>query len=240
VAFSADLRRWETPQRMVFDDPPGNIGYTYAQAEPLERTTNVVAIPRGYVMLLAQGFMRYSENLKHWGPPRKIIPQDLYRNRLVKTGDGVLWAVYEHSSDALQPYTPEDRLHGYFVVDGRPYRHVTELRVSRSVDGVEWHAAGTIVLPGQPSGLRAFAVSEGQIGIAVAFNNLFAKWFTASRSRDLRQIGSEGQAMHHAEEAECFVRDSSLICIRPVFDFEQQKPMLLATSSQALFKEFTE
>ena len=57
---------------------------------------------------------------------------------------------------------------------------------------------------------------------------------------DLRPIGSELQVMHHAEEAECFVRDASLICIRPVFDFERQKPMLLATSSRALYRRFTE
>lgn len=240
VAFSADLRRWETPQRMVFEEPPGNIGYTYAQAEPLERTTNVVAIRQGYAMLLAQGFMRYSEDLRHWGPPQRVIPQDLYRNRLVTTRDGTLWAVYENSSDARQPYTPDDWLHGSFGVDGKQYRHVTELRVSRSVDGVQWQAAGTLVFPGQPSGLWAFPVSERQIGIAVAFNNLFAKWLTASRSRDLRPIGSELQVMHHAEEAECFVGDASLICIRPVFDFERQKPMLLGMSSRALYRRFTE
>jgi tetratricopeptide (TPR) repeat protein len=240
VAFSADLLRWETPQRMVFEEPPGNIGYTYAQAEPPERTTNVAAIRQGYAMLLAQGFMRYSADLRHWGPPQKVIPQDLYRNRLVKTRDGILWAVYENSSDERQPYTPDDWLHGYFVVDGTQYRHVTELRVSRSVDGVQWQAAGKVVFPGQPSGLWAFPVSERQIGIAVAFNNLFAKWLTASRSLDLRPIGSELPIMHQAEEAECFVRDASLICIRPVFDFERQKPMLLATSSRALYRRFTE
>ena len=202
--------------------------------------SNVVAIRRGYAMLLAQGFIRYSDDLRHWGPPRKVIPQDLYRNRLVKTGDGTLWVVYEHSSDELQPYTPDDLLHGYFVVDGKQYRHVTELRVSRSVDGIHWEAAGKVVFPGQPSGLWAFPVSERQIGIAVAFNNLFAKWFTASHSRDLGQIGSELQVMHHAEEAECFVRDASLICIRPIFDFEEQKPMLFATGSRALYRSLAE
>jgi len=239
VAFSADLLRWETPQRMVFEEPPGQIGYTYAQAEPLERTTNVVPIPRGYAMLLAQGFVRTSDNLRHWGPLQKMLPQDLYRNRLVKTRDGTIWAVYERSSDERQPYTPDDWLHGYFVVDGKAYRHVTELRVSRSVDGMHWQEAGKFVVPGQPSGLWGFPVSEGQIGIAVAFNNLFAKWFRASRARDLRRVDSDLQVMHHAEEAECFMRESSLICIRPVFDFEQQKPMLLATSSRSLYKEFT-
>jgi hypothetical protein len=224
VAVSEDLRRWETPRRMVFEKPPENTGYTYGRAEPPERTYNVVSIRQGYAMLLAQGFVRYSEDLRNWGPPQKVT----------------VWAVYENSSDELQPYTPDDWLHGYFVVDGKRYRHVTELRVSRSADGIHWEAAGKIVFPGQPSGLWAFAVSERQIGIAVARNNLFVKWFTASRFGDLRRIDSELQVMHQSEEAEFFVGDALLTSIRPIFDFETQKQMLLGTSSQALYKRFTE
>jgi hypothetical protein len=174
------------------------------------------------------------------GPAAEGHPQDLYRNRLVKTPDGTIWAVYEHSSQELQPYTPDDRLHGYFMVNGKQYRHVTELRVSRSVDRIHWQEAGKIVFPGQPSGLWAFPVSERQIGIAVAFNNLFVKWLTASRLHDLRRVDSKLQVMHHTEDAEFFVRDSSLICIRPVFDFDEQKPMLLATSSRALYESLAE
>ena len=238
VAFSADLLRWATPQRMVFEEARKNLGYTYARAEPPERTYNVVPSRRGYVMLLAQGFVRHSKDLRSWGPPQKVIPQDLYRNRLVKTRDGTLWAVYENSSDELQPYTPDDWLHGYFVVDGKRYRHVTELRVSRSADGVHWERAGKTVFPGQPSGLWAFPVSEGQIGIAVAFNNLFAKWLTASRFGGLRWIETELEVMHQSEEAEFFAADTVLTCIRPVFDFEKQKAMLLATSSRALYERF--
>jgi TolB-like protein len=236
VAFSADLLRWETPQRLVFEEPPGNIGYTYAQAEPLERTFNVVPLRRGYAMLLAQGFVRRSEDLRKWGLPRKAIPQDLAKNRLFKGRDGIVWAVYEGSSKELQAYTQDDWLHGYFVIDGKQYRHVTELRVSRTVDGIKWEAAGTVVFPGQPSGLWVFALDERQIGIAVGFNNLYVKWFAASSLGDLRQIDSQLQLqfMHQSEEAECFVRDGSLTCIRPVLDFEKQKPMLLATSTERL------
>jgi TolB-like protein len=240
VAFSRDLLSWETPQRMVFQDPPDKPGHTRLPEAPAERTTNVVPIRRGYVMLLAQGFARYSEDLRNWGPPRKILPQDLHRNRLVKTRDGTVWAVYESSSDERQPYTPDDWLHGYFVVDGRPYRHVTELRVSRSVDGVVWQAAGKIVVPGQPSGLWAFPVSDRQVGIAVAFNNRFVKWLTASHARDLRQIESPIPVMQHSDEAEFFVRDASLVCARPVLDLEAQQPVLLATSSRALYERLAE
>jgi hypothetical protein len=41
--------------------------------------------------------------------------------------------------------------------------------------------------------------------------------------------------MHQSDEAEFFVRDEWLTCIRPVFDFERQKPMLLATSTGRLW-----
>ncbi|MFQ5656097.1 MAG: FlgO family outer membrane protein [Candidatus Methylomirabilales bacterium] len=240
VAFSKDLLRWGMPQRLVFADPVGSVRYTYGQAEPPERTYNVAPVRRGYAMLLAQGFVRYSDDLRNWGPPQKVIPHDLYRNRLVKTRDGTVWAVYENSSDERQPYRPDDWLHGYFVVDGKRYRHVTELHVSHSLDGIHWQAAGKIVFPGQPSGLWAFPVSERQIGIAVAFNNLFMKWLTTSRHGDLRLIDSQLQIMHHSEEAEFFVRDSSIICVRPVFDFEKQKPLLLGMISRTLYERFAE
>ena len=145
VAFSADLLRWETPQRLVFEEPPDATSrYTYAQSEPLERTYNIVAVRRGYAMLLAQGFVRLLGGSEELGSAaegdsagaRSESPSSRRR-------DGTVWAVYESSSPELQAYTQDDWLHGYFVIDGKRYRHVTELRVSRSVDGIEWEAAGT-------------------------------------------------------------------------------------------------
>jgi TolB-like protein len=236
VAFSSDLLRWETPQRLVFEDPSASMGYTNAQLEPLERTANIVAVRSAYVMLLAQGFVRLSDDLRNWGPPRKAVPQDLYRNRLLKGPDGTIWAVYETSSTERQPYTEKDWLHGYFVTDGKRYRHVTELRVSRTVDGIEWRDAGKVVFPGQPSGLWVFAVGQHQIGITVGFNNLYAKWFTASSSGDLVEIDSQLQLFNQSEEAEFFFRDATLTCIRPVFDAEGQKPLLLATSTERVIR----
>jgi hypothetical protein len=220
------------PQRLAFDEPPDALGYTYAQSEPLERTYNIVAVRAGYAMLLAQGFMRHSEDLRNWGPPRKVIPQDLDRNRLIKSGDGTVWAVYEHSSPELQAYTQADRLHGFFVIDGKSYRHVTELRTSRSVDGVTWEAAGAVTLPGQPNGLWAFAIDERRIGIGLGFNNLYMKWFTVSSSGDLARIDSQLPMVYQDAEAEFFVRGAMLTCVRPVFDHEKQKPMLLATTTE--------
>ncbi|MCP5114765.1 MAG: hypothetical protein GY953_28380 [bacterium] len=240
MAVSADMLRWERPRRMMFESPGADSGYTYSRVEPLERTYNVVPIQRGYAMLLAQGFVRYSEDLVNWGAPRKIIPQDLHRNRLLKTPDGAVWAVYENSSDELQPYTDADRLHGYFVTGGKRYRHVTELCVSRSVDGRNWQPAGKILVPGQPGALWAFPLSERQIGVAAAFNNLYVRWFTASHVRDLRPVDAQLRVMHQTGEAECFASDGSLSCVRPVFDFEKQGPMLLATSSRALYERLTE
>ena len=240
VSFSADLVQWQTPQRLIFDRPAADSGYTYGQLEPLERTYNVVPTGQGYVMLLPQGFIRHSENLRFWGPPQKMLRQDLYRNRLLKTRDGTLWAIYANSSEDLQPYTSQDRLHGYFVVNGRRYRHITELCVSRSSDGRTWQEVGKITLPGQPSGLWGFAVSDRAIGIAMGFNNLFVNWFTTSPSGRLRRIESPLQVMHQSEQAHFFVDETSLTCIRPIFDPGEQQSRLLLTHSRALYEKYLE
>jgi hypothetical protein len=231
VAFSADLLRWEPPQRLVFDDPAANTRYTYGLAEPLERTYNVVPVRQGYAMLLAQGFVRLSQDLRQWGPPRRAIQQELDQNRLVRARDGTVWAVYQNPSRERQPHTAADWLSGFFVMDGKHYRHTTELGVSRSVDGIAWETAGTVTLPGQPSALWAFAVDDRRIGVALSFNRLTMTWFTVSPHEALRQMG-ELPFLLQSDEAEWFVRDSELTCVRQVFDPERQKPMLLLTGTK--------
>jgi hypothetical protein len=209
-------------------------------AEPLERSYNVVAVKGGYLMLLAQGFTRFSRDLRAWAPPRKALPQDLHRNRLLKGRDGALWAVYETSSSQLQPYTAADWLHGFFVTDGKRYRHVTELRVSRSVDGVQWEPAGDIVVPGQPSGLWAFLIDDRHIGIAAGFNNLSLKWFRASSLGAFETIEADLQLPNHtqgASDTAFFIHDEGLTSVRPVFDSERQQPVLLAVTSARVFRE---
>jgi TolB-like protein len=231
VSFSSDLVHWATPQRLVFEVSRGPVRYTYAQSEPLERTFNIVALPRGYLMLLAQGFVRRSDDLRHWGPPRKELSHDHDRNRLIRGPDGTIWAVSENSSDERQPYGDADGLSGFFVVDGRRYRHVSELRVDRSADGVTWQSAGTLTVPGQAGALWAFAVDERRIGIGLAFNNLSTRWFTASPAGTLAEVDAELPFMQQSDEARFFVDDGVLTSVRPVFDPEKRKPMLLATST---------
>jgi hypothetical protein len=202
--------------------------------EPLERTFNIVALRRGYAMLLAQGFVRRSNDLRSWGPPRKELPQDFDRNRLLRGQDGTIWAVYESSSPERQPYTDGDWLSGFFVSDGRRYRHMTELRVSRSVDGVAWQDAGALTLPGQPGALWAFAVDERQIGIGLAFNNINTRWFTVSPFENLAQLDVQLPFTQQSDDTAFFVRDARLTCVRPVFDPAKQKPMLLTTSTNRI------
>jgi hypothetical protein len=164
-----------------------------------------------------------------------VFQQDLDRNRLLRSRDGTVWAVYESSSSERQPYTPADWLHGYFVMDGKAYKHVTALHVSRTVDGARWEAAGTITFPGQPSALWAFAVDERRIGIALGFNNLSMRWLTASSFDSLRELDVELPLTHQLDQAEWFVHDAVLSCVRPVLDPERQKPMLVQTSTARVF-----
>jgi hypothetical protein len=231
VSFSDDLIRWESPQRLIFESPPATIAYTYAQVEPLERTFNIVALPRGYAMLLAQGFVRRSTDLRTWGPPRKEIPQDRDRNRLVRGSDGTVWAVYETSSPERRPHGEGDWMSGFFVENGKRYTHVTELRASRSVDGVAWQDAGKLTLTGQPGALWAFPIDERRIGVGLAFNNLYTTWFAVSPFEDLAQFDVQLPFMQQSDAAVFFVRDALLTCVRPVFDPASQKPMLLGTST---------
>jgi TolB-like protein len=231
VSFSEDLLRWEPPQRLVFEDSPGPLAYTYSQAEPLERTFNIVALPRGYAMLLAQGFMRRSEDLRTWGPPRKAIPQEGHQNRLIRGRDGTVWAVSESPSGELEPYSERNWLSGFFVVGGKRYGHATELRVSWTKDGVKWHPAGRLTLPGQPGQLWAFAADERRLGIGLLFNNLYTRWFAVSAFDDLAEIDVQLPFMQQSGEAACFVRDAQLTCVRSLLDPDRQKPLLLATST---------
>jgi hypothetical protein len=237
VALSSDFLEWATPQRLEFEDGERLPGYTYGQAEPPERTVNVAAIPGGYLMLLAQGFVRRSEDLRHWGPAVLGLPPHTDRNRLTRTADGMLWAVYEAPSDAREPYAEHDWLHGYFVIDGKRYRHSTELRVARSRDGLRWTPVGTRVLPGQASGLWVFPIAEGRIGIARGFNNLFVKWFTVAEDGALRDVEADLRLMNQSETSGFFARRGSLVCIRPNFDFESQQEVLLGMSSRDLYRK---
>jgi TolB-like protein len=235
VAFSADLLRWDTPHRLRFADPAAATGYTYARAEPLERTYNVAAASRGYVMLLAQGFLRHSDDLEHWSAPYKALPQDLEKNRLVRGHDGTIWVVYETTSPERQDHRDDNWLSGFFVVGGKRYTHMTELRVSRSIDGRTWLPAGTVTLSGQPSALWSFNAGERQIGIGVGFNNVHARWFSVSTAGVLRESGAELPVMYHSEDAQFFVRGARLTCIRPVVDPATQSPMLLATTTERVW-----
>jgi hypothetical protein len=236
VSYSEDLVRWESPQRLVFENPRETVRYTYSQSEPLERTFNIAALRRGYAMLLAQGFVRRSDDLRTWGPPRKELPQDLDRNRLIRGGDGTVWAVYETSSPERQPYTDRDWLSGFFVVDGTRHRHVSELRVSRTLDGSAWQDAGGLTVSGQPGALWAFAIDEGRIGIGLGFNNLNTKWFAVSPFDGLSELDVQLPFMQQSDDGAFFVQDAMLTGVRPVLDPAKQKLMLLATTTSRLSK----
>jgi hypothetical protein len=234
VSFSDDLLRWATPERLVFDDPALDLGYTYGLAEPLERTYNVVPVQSGYAMLLAQGFLRFSDDLKHWGAPLKLLRQDLWRNRVINAGDGTTWAVFETSSDERQPYMPEDWLHGFVVIGDKQYRHSTELVVSRSVDGRAWQHMALVILPGQPSGLWLFTTSDHRLGIAAGFNNLYVRWFVASTLGQFTEVEADLKLFNQTDQAEFSLRDDALTCVRPFRD-SKNKLMLLAATSKRQF-----
>jgi tetratricopeptide (TPR) repeat protein len=237
VAVSSDLVEWGTPQALVFEELGEDSGYTYSRTEPAERTHNIVTVPGGYLMLLAQGFVRRSEDLRYWDAPTRVLFHDSDRNCLIRSADGTLWAIWETWSDELHPYEEDDWLHGFYVTDGKKYRHTTELHVASSRNGTEWTPLGKRVLPGQGSALWAFPVSDGRIGIAMGFNNLFVRWFLGSREQGLRDVDVDLRLMHQHEMAGFYVRGDAIACVRPVFDYRRQEEVLVGVSSSGLYRE---
>jgi hypothetical protein len=97
-----------------------------------------------------------------------------------------------------------------------------------------------VTLSGQGSGLWAFALDTGAIGIGVQFNGRFVRWFVASRSGELREIRSSLELPSDSSEAVFRVHDGRVLCLRPVFDyFTEQRSVLLGAGSRRLFQELT-
>jgi TolB-like protein len=238
VARTRDFLRWETPRHLRFA-PPADATAPAVRAGELEGTSDVCALRDGYLMLVERGFARRSGDLRHWDRPLRILERDAWRSALSRTADGWAWAVCLADSEVLEPYTPADRLCGYFVIDGKRYRHTCALRVAASRDGRAWEERGRLTLAGQGSGLWAFPLSGDAIGIGVQFNARFMRWFALSSSGGLREIGSALELQTDSPEAVFFAREGRILSLRPVFDyFGEQRTVLLGAGSRRLFEEF--
>jgi TolB-like protein len=234
VASSPDLLRWETPRRLRFAPPAEG---TRGNAAELEGSSNVCATTAGYLMLVEPGFARSSEDLRTWGPPARVFDEDAWRSALARTEDGWAWAVCLTDSDALEPYDPTDRWTGYFVIDGKSYKHTGELRVAATRDGRAWEERGRVTLSGQGSGLWAFPLGDAAIGIGVQSNARFMRWFVASRT-GLSEVRSALDLQLDSSAAVFSVHDGWILCLRPVFDhFAEQQSVLLGAGSRRLFEE---
>lgn len=215
-----DFLHWDTPRRMDFEKPEGDIGYFY-KSDPLERTFNIVPIPGGYMMLLAQGFTRFSRDLKHWRIPRQIFKQDGWRNSIVKSKDERIWVVYaQFLREKAKP----------------PFHFPYAIRVASSIDGKYWEAAKEIFVGEEPSDLWAFPVADSQIGIAVQHNNLYLKWFISLDRENFRKVDSPVNLLLTKGVIEFFPKDGKIFCVRPVHDFVEQQWVVLMMSSKEIYR----
>ena len=236
VARSHDLLEWQTPRRLVFETPADTIRYGYASAEPLERTTHIAPTSEGYVMLLGQGFVRFSRDLQNWGQPQKALPHDLLDNTLVRTRDGRLWAAYENIPEELRPFDPGNPFTGYFDQNGKQYMHLSEIHLAWSVDGVTWHPAGSAVFEGQASDLWLFPLATDRVAVALQFNNLFLRWLVATGGGELRRMSSTVNLMADGGSV-LYAGDGRISCITPIFDhFEEQRHVLVRMSSREQYE----
>jgi hypothetical protein len=237
VASTADGVRWEAPLSLRFDPPPQPPA---RDARSLEGSSGVRRTEAGYVMLLQNGFARRSEDLRTWSEPVALFEGEIWRTCLTESDEGVLWAACVAGPDELVPYRADtpmgDALAGYFVVDGVRYKHVCELRVAASLDGIEWTERGRILLSGQAGGLWALAVPGAEIAVALQFNGRFLKWFLSS-PRGLEEAPSPVELLCTAEGVAFYAREGSIWCLRPVLDaYEGQRNAVLRMGSGSLFE----
>jgi hypothetical protein len=236
VAVTTDFLRWETPRRLQFAPAPPDAGLRSVESAG---AYDVLPVAGGYVMLLDHGQIRRADDLRSWGPPIQVFDRGAWNGRLTKTGDGRLWAVYQTVSGVREPYEATDRLTGYYVTDGVRYKHMCEIHVAHSLDGIEWREFSKVVLPGQGSGLWAFPLADGRIGIGVQFNSRFMKWFATARSNTLRAIPSSLELMCQSGDASVFASDGRVACLAPMFDhYDTQRTVLLGAGSRRLFEDF--
>jgi len=236
VAVTSDLLRWETPRSVQL--APASADQRPRPVEPGGYDVLPVA-GGGYVMLLDRGQVRRADELESWGPPLQVFGRDAFDGRLAQTEDGRLWAVYQTPSGVREPYEAADWLTGYYVADGQRYKHMCEIHVAHSLDGVEWREFSKVVLPGQASGLWAFPLADGRIGIAAQFNGRFMKWFATAPSNTLRAIPSSLELMCPSGDAAVFASDGRVACLVPVFDHhDTQRSVLLGVGSRRLFEGF--
>ncbi len=238
-ATTKDFITWETPQRMGFATPKADLNYHYGRLEPLARSYNVVPIPDGYLMLLAQGFVRYSKDLKHWDAPKRVFDHDGYRNRIMRSRDDRLWVVDVHAQNQEVP--SQDAVpkgFGFMVTgDGKIFIKRAAIRVWTSVDGKQWTAAKHIHVDKEPSGLWVFPVMADQIAIAVQYNNYYLTWFRSVSIERFQTVDSPVRLLDAGQGPQCYVGREAINCAHVIHDdvFEQ-KQVILILASERLFE----
>jgi hypothetical protein len=236
ISRTRDFVRWETPRRIVFEAAPSGSGRSR-----LEGSANVAPVPDGYVMLLDNGWVRYSRDLVHWEIPRKLFDYDGLRQRIITTRDGRLWAVATKSDDReVPPGTKRDMRHGYFITaDGRVWQKRESVMVYTSRDGRRWTVGSRAHTGPEPSGLWVLETASDAVAIAVGYGNLDLQWLTAESPERFSTVPSPVRLALNTDEARFFVQGGDVRCAVAVHDYINEAQVLLVTESASLYQRLT-
>ena len=232
-----DLIQWETPKRLKFDDPEGH-QQPHQGFNSSKRTFNIVPIPNQYMMLLEKGFVRYSDNLRQWGLPKKLFKYECWDAVVLKTKEERIWIVAtDFLDEEVKEGDPPDPHFGYYTTgDGKKYRKSEAIVVTTSVDGINWSPQVRVFVDRETSGLWAFPVGRSQIVIAVSYNNLYLKWAVSRTPAGFSVINSPVQLLLETKKIHFFVKDKTIYCLRPVHDFVEEEGVALIMGSQKVYK----
>ena len=217
VARTNDLRRWEKPRKLIFEDEEIN-----KKRRHLWRA-GIIPLPDGrYMMLLQDGKALYSDDLRHWDMAQKIVEDNVLRAAVAKAGDGRYWlALGVAASRELRPGEAPPRLYGYYRMgDGKTYVKLEELHLRHSTDGVNWSAPNKLP-PGPESGMiRIFPVSGSAVAVASVYFGKFLH-FTLAQAGARPRVFEPGTHVfvHDGSDIRFYQEKDQFNCAVVVQDF---------------------
>ena len=231
-SITADFIQWATPRRMMFEDANNPL-----PSHVEKQSTRIVSITDRYMMLLDGGYVRYSDDMQHWGPPEKQFGYD-GENALLKSRDGRIWTVgTQHINEQILPEAEIDPSFGYYTTaNGTRYRKADAITVTSSIDGVRWEPERVVYIGKETSGLWAFPLGDDDIGIAVSYQNYHLVWLASTRTGTFTVIESPVRLLLSGRDIRFFTHNDAVVCVRTVHDFVEEQWVVMVQRSRAIYK----
>lgn len=233
IARTSDLRRWDKPRKLTFEDEEIN-----KKRRHLWRA-NIIALPDDhYMMLLQEGKALYSDDLRHWGRAQKLVEDNVLRSAIGKAEDGRYWlALGVAASRELRPGEAPPRLYGwYHEGDGRIFVKLEELHIRHSTDGVNWSEPDKLPPGPESDMIRVFPLAGSGMAVArVHFGRILNLTLAMAGDRPRMFEPRTHVSVHDGSDIRFYEENGTFNCAIVVQDFagNQEQVMMILNEKLA-------